>query len=101
MVLLAVRATRDGCEDFQNALDVHFWAPFNVTFASLPYLSKHRFARMVNIASFGGKVERLAQPANRFWRGGSDRGTRQFFNYRLGSNWTTSYSIGTLASFCR
>ena len=43
-------------EDFQNALDIHFWAPFNVTFASLPYLSKSRFARIVNIASFGGKV---------------------------------------------
>ena len=43
-------------EDFKNALDIHFWAPFNVTFASLPYLSKSRFARIVNIASFGGKV---------------------------------------------
>jgi NAD(P)-dependent dehydrogenase (short-subunit alcohol dehydrogenase family) len=43
-------------EDFKDALDAHFWAPFNVTFASLPYLSKSRFARIVNIASFGGKV---------------------------------------------
>jgi NAD(P)-dependent dehydrogenase (short-subunit alcohol dehydrogenase family) len=43
-------------EDFQNALDIHFWAPFNVTFASLPFLLKSRFARIVNIASFGGKV---------------------------------------------
>ena len=43
-------------EDFKDALDIHFWAPFNVTFASLPYLSKSRFARIVNIASFGGKV---------------------------------------------
>ena len=43
-------------EDFKNALDIHFWAPFNVTFASLPYLSKSRFARIVNIASVGGKV---------------------------------------------
>ena len=32
-------------EDFQNALDIHFWAPFNVTFASLSFLSKSRFAR--------------------------------------------------------
>jgi NAD(P)-dependent dehydrogenase (short-subunit alcohol dehydrogenase family) len=43
-------------QDFQNALDIHFWAPFNVTFASLPFLSKSCFARIVNIASFGGKV---------------------------------------------
>jgi NAD(P)-dependent dehydrogenase (short-subunit alcohol dehydrogenase family) len=43
-------------EDFKDALDIHFWAPFNVIFASLPYLSKSRFARIVNIASFGGKV---------------------------------------------
>jgi NAD(P)-dependent dehydrogenase (short-subunit alcohol dehydrogenase family) len=25
-------------KDFQDALDIHFWAPFNVIFASLPYL---------------------------------------------------------------
>ena len=43
-------------EDFQNALEIHFWAPFYVTFASLPYLSKSRFGQIVNIASFGGKV---------------------------------------------
>jgi NAD(P)-dependent dehydrogenase (short-subunit alcohol dehydrogenase family) len=43
-------------EDFKDALDIHFWAPFNVTFTSLPYLSKSRIARIVNIASFGGKV---------------------------------------------
>jgi NAD(P)-dependent dehydrogenase (short-subunit alcohol dehydrogenase family) len=43
-------------KDFQDALDIHFWAPFNVMFASLPYLSKSRFARIVNIASFGGRV---------------------------------------------
>jgi NAD(P)-dependent dehydrogenase (short-subunit alcohol dehydrogenase family) len=43
-------------KDFKDALDIHFWAPFNVIFASLAYLSKSRFARIVNIASFGGKV---------------------------------------------
>jgi NAD(P)-dependent dehydrogenase (short-subunit alcohol dehydrogenase family) len=43
-------------EDFKDALDIHFWAPFNVMLASLAYLSKSRFARIVNIASFGGKV---------------------------------------------
>jgi len=43
-------------KDFQDALDIHFWAPFNVIFASVPYLSKSRFARIVNIASFEGRV---------------------------------------------
>jgi NAD(P)-dependent dehydrogenase (short-subunit alcohol dehydrogenase family) len=43
-------------KNFQDALDIHFWAPFNVTFASLPHLYKSHFARIVNIASFGGKV---------------------------------------------
>ena len=43
-------------EDFKNALDIHFWAPFNIIFASLAYLTKSPFARIVNIASFGGKV---------------------------------------------
>ena len=43
-------------KDFQDALDIHFWAPFNVTFASLPHLYRSHFARIVNIASFGGKV---------------------------------------------
>jgi NAD(P)-dependent dehydrogenase (short-subunit alcohol dehydrogenase family) len=43
-------------KDFKDALDIHFWAPFNVMSASLAYLSKSRFARIVNIASFGGKV---------------------------------------------
>jgi NAD(P)-dependent dehydrogenase (short-subunit alcohol dehydrogenase family) len=43
-------------KDFQDALDIHFWAPFNVTLASLPHLYKSHFARVVNIASFGGKV---------------------------------------------
>ena len=43
-------------EDFKNALDIHFWAPFNIIFASLASLTKSPFARIVNIASFGGKV---------------------------------------------
>jgi len=43
-------------QDFQDALDIHFWAPFHTTFAALPHLYKSPFARVVNIASFGGKV---------------------------------------------
>ncbi len=43
-------------KDFQDALDIHFWAPFNVIFASLPHLQKSTFARIANIASFGGKL---------------------------------------------
>ena len=43
-------------KDFQDALDIHFWAPFNIIFASLPHLQKSTFARIANIASFGGKA---------------------------------------------
>jgi len=43
-------------EDFRNALDIHFWAPLSLTFAVLPHLRKESAARIVNIASFGGKL---------------------------------------------
>jgi NAD(P)-dependent dehydrogenase (short-subunit alcohol dehydrogenase family) len=32
-----------GREDFKDALDIHFWAPFNVTFASLALLIQEPF----------------------------------------------------------
>jgi NAD(P)-dependent dehydrogenase (short-subunit alcohol dehydrogenase family) len=48
-------------KDFQDALDIHFWAPFNVTFASLPHLNRSHFARIVNIASFAARLVAIAQ----------------------------------------
>src|SRR5882757_8984447 len=43
-------------EDFRNALDIHFWAPLSVTFATLPHLREGCAARIINITSFGGKL---------------------------------------------
>ncbi len=41
-------------DDFEQAMGVHFWGPLFMTRAALPYLT--RPARIVNIASIGGKV---------------------------------------------
>jgi NAD(P)-dependent dehydrogenase (short-subunit alcohol dehydrogenase family) len=43
-------------KDFEDALQIHFWAPLSVTLAALPYLKRQNSARIANIASFGGKV---------------------------------------------
>lgn len=43
-------------EDFQNALDVHFWGPLHMTLAALPHLREQGGGRIVNISSIGGKM---------------------------------------------
>ena len=43
-------------EDFQEALDVHFWAAYYATEAALPHLRAGGNGRIVNIASIAGKV---------------------------------------------
>lgn len=43
-------------EDFVNALEVHFWGPFRLIEAVLPYMRRQGEGRIVNIASFGGKI---------------------------------------------
>lgn len=43
-------------EDFERAMAVHFWAPYHVIMAALPHLRRREEARIVNIASIGGKV---------------------------------------------
>lgn len=42
--------------DFEEALDVHFWGPLYFIRAALPHLRRQDGARIVNIASIGGKV---------------------------------------------
>jgi NAD(P)-dependent dehydrogenase (short-subunit alcohol dehydrogenase family) len=42
--------------DFEDALDVHFWGPLYFIRAALPHLRRQEGARIVNIASIGGKV---------------------------------------------
>jgi NAD(P)-dependent dehydrogenase (short-subunit alcohol dehydrogenase family) len=42
-------------EDFRDSLDTHFWGPYYLTRACLPYLSRHQ-GRIVNISSVGGRI---------------------------------------------
>jgi NAD(P)-dependent dehydrogenase (short-subunit alcohol dehydrogenase family) len=43
-------------EDFEQAMDTHFWGPLYAISAVLPQMQKRRQGRIVNIASIGGKV---------------------------------------------
>jgi len=42
--------------DFNDAMAIHFFAPLNTIFAALPHLRARGDGRIVNIASFGGKL---------------------------------------------
>ena len=42
-------------EDFRDSLETHFWGPYYLTRACLPYLKRHG-GRIVNISSIGGRV---------------------------------------------
>ena len=42
--------------DFEEAMQIHFWAPYHVTMAALPYLRRNGESRIVNISSIGGRV---------------------------------------------
>ena len=43
-------------EDYQAAMQTHFWAALHATRAVLPTMKKQRAGRIVNIASIGGKI---------------------------------------------
>jgi NAD(P)-dependent dehydrogenase (short-subunit alcohol dehydrogenase family) len=43
-------------EDFEEAMDIHFWAPLYTTLAVLPEMKRRGWGRIVNISSFAGKV---------------------------------------------
>jgi NAD(P)-dependent dehydrogenase (short-subunit alcohol dehydrogenase family) len=43
-------------EDFEEAMDIHFWAPLYATLAVLPEMKRRGWGRIVNISSIGGKV---------------------------------------------
>lgn len=43
-------------EDFENAMDVHFWGPYYTMQAVLPKMRELGEGRIVNISSIGGKV---------------------------------------------
>jgi NAD(P)-dependent dehydrogenase (short-subunit alcohol dehydrogenase family) len=43
-------------EDFEDSMRIHFWGPLQLTMAALPHLRRQGEGRIVNVASFGGKV---------------------------------------------
>jgi NAD(P)-dependent dehydrogenase (short-subunit alcohol dehydrogenase family) len=43
-------------EDFELAMNAHFWAPLNTIMAVLPSMRQRKTGRIVNITSIGGKV---------------------------------------------
>jgi len=43
-------------KDFERAMNLHFWAPFNLIMQALPHLRRRGGGRIVNIASIGGKM---------------------------------------------
>lgn len=43
-------------EDFEKAMQSHFWGPLNTMLAVLPEMRERRNGRIVNISSIGGKV---------------------------------------------
>ncbi|MEP7212446.1 MAG: SDR family oxidoreductase [Acidobacteriota bacterium] len=43
-------------QDFEDAMRIHFWAPFYTMQAVLPEMRKRGHGRIVNISSIGGKV---------------------------------------------
>ena len=42
--------------DFEEAMNLMFWAPVNVTRAVLPYMQKMHSGQIINIGSLGGRV---------------------------------------------
>ena len=43
-------------KDFEDAMQIHFWAPFYTMQAVLPEMRKRGEGRIINIASIGGKI---------------------------------------------
>lgn len=43
-------------EDFERAMQLHFWAPFTLMWEVIPHMRRRGGGRIVNIASIGGKI---------------------------------------------
>jgi len=66
-------------QDYELAMDVHFWGPFNTIDAVLPQMRRRRQGRIVNISSIGGKVavpHLLPYCASKFALAGYSQGLR-------------------------
>lgn len=66
-------------EDYQEALQTHFWAPLYTTLAVLPSMRRRKAGRIVNISSIGGKLSvphLLPYSASKFALAGFSQGLR-------------------------
>jgi NAD(P)-dependent dehydrogenase (short-subunit alcohol dehydrogenase family) len=43
-------------EDFERAMQLHFWAPYELTMQVIPAMRQHGGGRIVNISSVGGRI---------------------------------------------
>ena len=43
-------------QDFRDALDIHFWAPYHTMQAAIPHMKRNGGGHIANIVSIGGKV---------------------------------------------
>ncbi len=71
--------------DFEEAMGVHFWGPVRTTLAALPHLTVAPGARVVNIASIGGKIavpHLLPYSASKFALVGLSEGLRAELSHR-------------------
>jgi short-subunit dehydrogenase len=67
-------------EDYQEALNIYFWAPFHMTQAVLPSMRERKSGRIVNISSIGGRISvphLLPYCAGKFALSGWSEGLRQ------------------------
>jgi len=66
-------------EDFENAMEAHFWGPLNTMMAVIPGMRQRKSGRIVNISSIGGKVSvphLVPYCASKFALTGLSRGLR-------------------------
>ena len=66
-------------EDFELAMQAHFWGPLNTIMAVLPSMRQKRTGRIVNISSIGGKVSvphLVPYSASKFALSGLSKGLR-------------------------
>jgi NAD(P)-dependent dehydrogenase (short-subunit alcohol dehydrogenase family) len=43
-------------DDFEEAMDVHFWGPLQTMTAAIPAMRRQRAGRIVNVSSVGGRI---------------------------------------------
>jgi NAD(P)-dependent dehydrogenase (short-subunit alcohol dehydrogenase family) len=66
-------------EDYEQALNVHFWGPLQLMLAVLPQMRERREGRIVNISSIGGKIgvpHLVPYSASKFALAGLSEGVR-------------------------